>query len=375
VTRNDLIFSHKPLSRFSRHLLLLSIFGGGFYLQSIGEGPDKFYAAFISLVCFFPVCMLVCYASMYLLVPRLLHKKRYIAFVASFVLLLLGALVVNFFLSYVYYAFTCQCVESEIPLYKVFGLGFINMTHAVVISGFVLGIKFSKNWYLQRKDNQVMARQKILRELQLQRSRLYPGFIFHSMQRLHDKINTNSPDAPGILLKLSELLSYILYESEETLVTVEQEIEIMQHLVELEKINQPGCINDPIIIAGNTHNLYIRPMSLFTILQNCFGATGSPQSICPCSFAIQVSVEKRQLQMLVTITPTSQNKEEPIDWSSVLAKTRHEWELVQATHYKLSTTEKNNITTLLLTLDLASEPVSKEQPSTINIQPGAYEFA
>lgn len=361
------------LNRISRHLLFCGLFGLGFYVQSIGDGPNKFFYAFISLLVFFPVCLVVSYISLYVSLPRFLHHKKYGAFIIISLLLLLGALFINYFMSLIYYSFSCECIVSLIPFYKVFGLAFINTTHAVIIGGFVLGIKISKNWYLQYKDNQEMARQKTLHELQLQRSRIYPGFIFHSMQKLYDKINEDSPEAPGMLLKLSELLSYILYESDEKLVTVEQELDIMQHLIELEKINQPGNIHCSVTTTTDIQQLYMRPMSLFTFLLNCFSAANEGTDKQPYHFNVQVHTDPHQVNMLFTAEQLVPHITAPADWNHVLQKTRQEWDMLQADHYHLSIVSSNGSTQIQLSLQLAT--VTEAMKHEVIIETGMYEFA
>lgn len=114
--------------------------------------------------------------------------------------------------------------------------GAIGINVACFLSIVALGIKFTKHWYLQQKQNRLLARQKITNQLKLLKLRIQPEFLFESLQSLYYKIASDKNQASEILLKLSELLSYMLYESNDDFVPVQRELFIIQEFITLESL-------------------------------------------------------------------------------------------------------------------------------------------
>ncbi len=78
---------------------------------------------------------------------------------------------------------------------------------------------------------------KTTAEVLLLKSQIHPRFLFHSLNSIYDDMRNGSERSPGMLLNLSDLLSYILYESDEKLVPLEKELTLLQKYIDLEKVN------------------------------------------------------------------------------------------------------------------------------------------
>ncbi len=85
------------------------------------------------------------------------------------------------------------------------------------------------------------------------------------MQNLQKKIDSCDENAAEIVLHLSEIYSYILYDSRDEFVALEKELSAIQHLVELIKENG-SCIN--MQVRGNFTEKYIYPLALFSVLEH-----------------------------------------------------------------------------------------------------------
>ena len=138
-----------------------------------------------------------------------------------------------------------------------------------VVSGFAVGIKMSKNFYLQQKRNEQLAKQKIEAEVQLLKSQVHPRFLFHSLNSIYDDMLNGAKQSPEMLLKLSELLSYILYESDKTM-PLKKELELLKNYIDLEKAgwgkNLIVNIHDDI----NTATQLIEPLLLLPLAEYIF---------------------------------------------------------------------------------------------------------
>ena len=106
-----------------------------------------------------------------------------------------------------------------------YGIG-LPLTSAV----FVIIIKLLKHWHLEQKENELLQRKKIHTELQLLKTQFQPIFLYDALQHIFYLIHKHSPQSPETVLKLSDLLSYILYENEKDQVPLDKEIQIVKNL-------------------------------------------------------------------------------------------------------------------------------------------------
>ena len=174
---------------------------------------------------FFPVYILSVYIFINVVLPRYLFRNRYMLFFCWMACLLIFNFIACFYSGALYIHLT-----SHIPFNKI---TFDSNKYNAIVNGLFLpvvilgvsgGIKLTKKWYLDQKENERMAKEKISRELQLLKTQLHPRFLFHSLHTVKKHIQTNASLAANLILHLSDLLSYILYESDREWVSLGKRI-------------------------------------------------------------------------------------------------------------------------------------------------------
>ncbi len=263
------IFSEKRSHKIARHFTFWVVISILFFIQSIIPVLQIYETAFISLCCFIPVCLLVSYVSIYFLLPYTIQRKQYIRFTVFFLL----AVLIGFWINVAAAELFFRLADGYVAIHsdaKSGGLAAVNTSHAVVIAGLALGIKFTKNWYQQYKENGTEQRKKIKTELQLEKARLYPQFLFQSLEKLQNGIKSGSPRASELLLMISDLLSYIVYQSDEKWIALEDELEMVQNRIQVEEVNGEKKIDVEII--GETTNKQVSPMAIFSFVEDCLKA-------------------------------------------------------------------------------------------------------
>jgi len=275
MTMHSFIFSRETTHRTFRHLVFWIIISVLFFLQSMVPGVEVYQTALSSLICFIPVCMLSAYVSIYFLLT-ILQEKQYWRFAFYFLLTAIIGFGINC-LTVIGFLSMADSYASSIGSSKGPALALVNFSHALVISGLALGIKFTKNWYLQYKENAVLAKQKIQTELQLEKARMYPRFLFQSLDKLQSGIASDSEDAPGLMLKISELLSYMLYESKEAWIPLELELEMLRNRLLIESPEQGENSVIRLNVKGDPHNFQVVPMSLFSLVEDCIELLGNEE--------------------------------------------------------------------------------------------------
>ena len=96
-------------------------------------------------------------------------------------------------------------------------------------------IKLLKRWFLKQKEKERVEKEKLMADLQLLKAQVRPGFLFNSLDSIHVYSLNNTSKAAALLLKLSDLLSYTLYESDHILVPLNKEIKIIRDYMAIEK--------------------------------------------------------------------------------------------------------------------------------------------
>jgi sensor histidine kinase YesM len=236
------ILSDKPSHRIVRHLVLWIVYCTYFWVQSLAPrqfaefgNSDTYYFAFLNLCCFAPVFIFTVYFSIYYLLPRTLARKRYVLFLCGLLLLYAVGTVINYFMAGLFLGHVHYSVPVDVNFEHQMEFGNYNTRWGMIIAIVVMGGKLAKNWYLQQRENLVMLDRKNRTEMQLQKSRLHPAFLFRSLDTIYKHIQEGSGKELPLILSLSDLLSYSLYENGEGLVPLERELEQLRDFVAIEQ--------------------------------------------------------------------------------------------------------------------------------------------
>jgi len=145
-----------------------------------------------------------------------------------------------------------------------------NFTHTSLYLLLIVALKFSIDWYEQKKLLQDAEVGKLQAEVNYLRSQVNPHFLFNALNNLYALTMKKSDKAPDVVLKLSELMEYMLYESDETYVPLAREIKYLSNYLELEKIRQGNQADISLTVRGDTDNCQIPPFLLLPLVENAF---------------------------------------------------------------------------------------------------------
>jgi LytS/YehU family sensor histidine kinase len=113
-----------------------------------------------------------------------------------------------------------------------------------------------------------LEREKINAELQLLKAQIHPAFLFNTLNNIITHAQVASPVAPEMLIKLSDLLSYMLYECDLPEVSLEKEISMVKDYMALEKTRQGERLEMTIHTNGNVSGQTISPLILLPFIDN-----------------------------------------------------------------------------------------------------------
>src|SRR5690606_37138798 len=90
--------------------------------------------------------------------------------------------------------------------------------------GIMVALKLSIDWYEQKRILQKIAVEKLQAEVNYLRSQVNPHFLFNALNNLYSLTLKKSDAAPDIVLRLSEMMAYMLYDSDDNFVPLEKEV-------------------------------------------------------------------------------------------------------------------------------------------------------
>jgi sensor histidine kinase YesM len=255
-------------------------------------GPDFWRSLFRGSL-WLPVRMLYCYPLMYWVLPQFLLKEKYIQF--AFIIVLWAF--AGWFLNYLFRAFIF------IPMHDYFGVTQVDRNPSAPNSFLVLTttagitsvIVLFKHWMKKQQEWMQAEKDKVISELQLLKAQVHPHFLFNTLNNIYSFSLENSPKTPGMILKLSSLLSYMLYDCKAEEVLLEKEIEVMKNYIDLEKERYGNKIDISLNIEGDIKDKFIAPLLMLPFLENAF-KHGTSEQLEKCWLSIDLSVQQFTLR-------------------------------------------------------------------------------
>lgn len=260
------------LQKFMLHIMvwlfLITLFTfvatGGF------ESSKGIYILFIGLSL---SNIAVFYLTLYFLIPLTLDKRK-------FFLWLLGSLAIMIAFLAIKYGFSFY-------IYKISGLKMMTNTKEMsfseperlllstfITNGFFVFLstvyKFTIDWFFNEREKTELERQRLTAELAFLKSQINPHFLFNSLNNIYSLAYQKSEATPDAILKLSEIMRYMLYESNDNRVALEKEIAYLQSFIELQKLRFKGKAHVILEVEGQIQNQNIVPLILISFVENAF---------------------------------------------------------------------------------------------------------
>ena len=234
-----------------------------------GSFYDDYNYSFKSNLLEFPFHIGLSYLFIFYLLPKFFNGK-----IIDFFTLLVISLGLTLVLKYqIAYYFSSGDVMPEYA-----GLTTrINLSYAItVILGeiyvvaFVTAIKLAIDWTKQRQYLAATSEMLLENELKYLRSQIQPHFFFNTLNNLYSLTIDKSDKAPDLILKLSDLMKYFLYETGKEFQTLKNEVSHIKDYIDIEKLRYDEALKVNFKIDGKTKKVLIKPLMLIPLVENAF---------------------------------------------------------------------------------------------------------
>lgn len=204
---------------------------------------------------------------------------------------------VLFILFYKATYFTTTWPVSEVPV--DFWTRIINrLSVAIRLLLFSLFAKFIQDWFLQEKKIIEITTVQLTTELQYLRSQINPHFLFNTLNNIYGLTLKKSEKAPEVVLRLSEMMEYMLYESDGLKVPLEKEMKNLSNYLEIERIRQGNNAVIKFEVTGELSGKQIAPLLFLPLLENAV-KHGINKSIADAFLKSKLEVTDQQITFTV----------------------------------------------------------------------------
>jgi two-component system, LytTR family, sensor histidine kinase LytS len=159
-------------------------------------------------------------------------------------------------------------------------------------------------------DKLILDKERKENELRHLKAQLNPHFLFNTLNNLYGLSVAESKALPGLMLKLSDLLRYSLYDTNQHYVALQKETEYIENYVELEKIRLNDATDIRMEIQGDVAGKHIAPLLLIVFIENVFKHLSAPRGQRAFVY-ILLSIGEKGLRLVVknsvdpSLVPTS----------------------------------------------------------------------
>ncbi len=244
--------------RLYRHLVLILLILFSFY-DYRQSSFDSIYS--YSKVFQWVFFLIILYFNMYILVPRLLFRNQYGKY--SITILFLTIIMIFLFLGFKHW------MQPNLPVR--YGRGNDNILRLFFISftliGASSGLKLFQRWIVDVQRINELERITMLSELEQLKNQINPHFLFNMLNNANVLVHKDTDKASQVLMSLSDLLRYQLYDCTRPKVLLSSEIHFLTDLLNLEKIRRDN-FHFTISKEGEINHVQVAPLLFVTFVEN-----------------------------------------------------------------------------------------------------------
>lgn len=294
------------------------------------------------------------------LMPKYFIRRKYKAYFASFLVLFICSTVVcssysHWLLGYFHGSDQINFSPIAISI-KSNGTSWVGYYIQVMPSMFITFFAFAvgflmQQYFYEKKQHEIIRKKQMESELSLLKSQINPHFLFNVLNSIYSLSLKKSDKTPEVVLKLSDILRYMLYETKQEKVALEKELMMIENYIIIEKIRVGQHQSITLEITGDNAPSLIAPVLLIPFVENA--VKHGIDSLSENAFIrIAIRVENGTLNFNCQNNYKDKSaKAKPIGGIGLL-NVQKRLDLIYPDKHKLEITNENHIFTVSLTIDL-----------------------
>ncbi|WP_394344361.1 sensor histidine kinase [Flavobacterium franklandianum] len=210
------------------------------------------------------------YFNLFVLIPHYVLKSHYYKFAIALLLSLMAVYLLKTGMTY--YIISENIWPEANRDYKPF-----EMNHIVAVCigelyvlAMASSVYLTLTWLKERDRNRALREEQFKIKLKYLKNQIQPHFFFNTLNNLYALSLESSDKVPDVIIKLSKLMEYVLYDIEGTkFVPLIKEIDYIQNYIEIEKLRFEN-VEVTINIESNIDDVKVPPLLFISLLENAF---------------------------------------------------------------------------------------------------------
>lgn len=323
-----------------------------FYTYFFGFDSNDFNYVISFSLFLMPITIATTYVSIYKLIPEYLITKRYFKFgLYSLYTVIISTYLIHISVFYGLVYLSNFEYENMAPISKNLLLVAISVYLVViVVSAFkLLKLNLKHTEDAKKLETKILETQLKLKEQQLHylKMQIHPHFLFNTLNTMYGFALKKANETPEMILKLSNLLDYLLYQADKPFVLLKDEINHIEDYIALEKMRFHDTLNIQFIKDHTSDDLKIAPMILLPFVENSF----KHGAIKNGKLYIKMNLQSKNKQLFFNIENTN-TKTETTENGIGLDNINKRLDLLYLNNYDLKIENKNDLFSVNLKLNL-----------------------
>lgn len=297
-------FLTKKKWRIARHtLFIITFFPLIFSSNKLYTEPVATYTGLLSA--FLLLCFI--YINVYVLFPEFLSKGKYVYYFLFLFLIIGIALAVDPAYRFFLQEYLIEPDKSED--YNIKDLARVLYFFPWVFAA-TMAVKLYQTWLLNTEHITELRQQNLQSELTQLKSQINPHFLFNTLNNINTLTQTNPGKASEVIIKLSDLLRYQLYDSTQDQISLKSDIVFLENFLNIEKLRRDN-FNFSVNVNGDTHTIQIPPFMFIPFIENATKHSVNPLSSSYVRVNFNISNDALMFECENSITESKKTNLEP----------------------------------------------------------------
>lgn len=375
IEQYPFIFSDEPRYRIRRHLVFWVfwwLFQAVLY-SVIGFSGKYSYLlqlldSTLESLAYLTAHIFLAYTLMYFVIPRYLLNQKYGQTAIWVAICFLVAACISTILSATIIPKIQEWILNDIQNGRALQKRATTRIHlslmaglrgAITIGGIAASIKLMKHWYVKEQRNLQLQKENAEAQLQLLKAQVHPHFLFNTLNNIYAHTQNTAPVASKLVMGLSDMLRFMLYECNQPLVPLSKELKMIQDYITLEQIRYDDQLDVHIDLPVNYDNLGIAPLLMLPLVENCF-KHGTSQMIEQPWLSLQVTLEKNRMHVKLMNGKVNEVVKTTNKGIGIL-NVRKRLALLYPGKHELSITDEEDVFIVNIWLQLDSKPLTRKE--------------
>jgi len=201
-----------------------------------------------------------------LIVPRFLFTRQY-GFFGAFTT---AVLLIIFFLVFLLYKIALAFDHDSWTAFFTWSTANIirEISWAIINGCLAVSIAYLKKSLDEKDKIEAVQKEASYYKIRYLRTQLNPHFLFNTLNSIYSLSLNNAAKTPDVIIRLSDIMRFLLYECNEEKIPIEKEIEFIRNYIEIERIRYDADIQ--LTVEGDTAGVMIEPFLFISFIENGF---------------------------------------------------------------------------------------------------------